>query len=313
VKKGFRYFLLYLLSLSPIFGDSQIFLLSKFDEFGDNYSISSEKLQKDFIYLKRNGYKVVSLQYLLENREKEKLVSFTVDGGYSSFYEIGLPLFREFNFPFTLFISSRAIKRKYPNFMSWKQIKRASQFGEIAVHGYSTTYLTSLEPIYVMREVQKSIRTYTKNLSVFPKYFSYPYGAYNKTVQDIVSAFYFEGIFHQSRGAISEKSEIVSLPRIPLFGEEDISSLLKTEFLEVEWIEPNEFPKDWKLRKIRAKLSPEISSIQLYVSGFTWRVFPVKNGILEAEFEEPIKLKYGHTRIFLKTFDNKWGNLDLLF
>jgi peptidoglycan/xylan/chitin deacetylase (PgdA/CDA1 family) len=93
-----------------IFSDGTIFVLHRFDdERYPSTSIDTEWLKKYFDYLNENDYEVVSLSSIVEKIEKneeipENWVSFTIDDAYKSFYEKGLPIFREYQFPFALFV-----------------------------------------------------------------------------------------------------------------------------------------------------------------------------------------------------------------
>jgi len=271
-------------------------------------NILTEKLREDFIYLKDSGYKIVSLDYLLSNLDEDKLISFAIDDGYKSFYKNGLKLFREFNYPFTLFIYTEAINRKYPDFMSWTQIKRASQFGDIGIHSHKHPHLTHLDPIAIMKDTQKSISSYKKEMGEPPKYYAYPYGEYDKNSREIIEAFGFDAIFNQSMGAVSKDSDIYNLDRIALLGDYNIKSKLKIKHLKTEWIAPLTYPKDRLLKRVTVKISKDIKKAQLYISGYNWRRISVKDGLIDIKFEQPIKLKFKQTRIFIKTFDDRLGS-----
>ena len=298
----------YLLSLT-LFGDSHILLMHRFDDTRyKSTNISTEQLRKDFEYLKKSGYKVVSLSYLLSNLEEDNLVSFAIDDGYKSFYQNGLKLFREFNYPFTLFIYTEAIDGRYPDFMTWNQIKRASQFGEIGIHSHKHPHLTHLDPISIMKDTQKSIDSYKKAMSEPPKYYAYPYGEYDKNSREIIEAFGFDAIFNQSMGAVSADSNLYNINRIALLGEYNIKTKLKIKYLKTEWIEPFQYPKDRLLKRVTVKIPKDIKKAQLYISGYNWRKVDVNDGLIDVKFEQPIKLKFKQTRIFIKTFDNKLGS-----
>jgi len=298
----------YLLSLT-LFGDSHILLMHRFDDTRyKSTNISTEQLRKDFQYLKKNGYKVVSLSYLLSNLEEDKLISFAIDDGYKSFYQHGLKLFREFNYPFTLFIYTEAIDNHYPDFMSWEQIKRTSQFGDIGLHSHKHPHLTHLDPISIMKDTQTSISSYKKYLGEPPKYYAYPYGEYDKNSREIIEAFGFDAIFNQSMGAVAFDSDLYNIDRIAILGNYNIETKLRIKFLKTEWLEPVEYPKDGLIKRVVVKVSKKITKAQLYISGYSWKVVPVIDGLIDIKFDKPIKLKFRQTRIFVKTFDNELGS-----
>jgi len=84
-------------------------------------------------YLKESSYNVISLtDYVAAIRNKKSLtktVVFTVDDGYRNFYENCYPLFREFDYPATVFLTSDFIEKRL--FMWWDQIEYAVQTTEL--------------------------------------------------------------------------------------------------------------------------------------------------------------------------------------
>jgi peptidoglycan/xylan/chitin deacetylase (PgdA/CDA1 family) len=305
----FKLILLTLLTISPLFGDSHIFLLHRFDDVRyESTNISTSKLREHFKNLEIDGYKIVSLEYLLSNPEEDKLVSFTIDDGYKSFFESGLDLFREFNYPFTLFIYTEAIDKAYPDFMNWTQVKRASQFGEIAIHSHKHPHLTHLDPISIMKDTQESISTFKDNMGEPPKYYAYPYGEFDKSSKEIIEAFGFSAIFNQSMGAFNKESDKYNIYRTSLNNSDDLKLPLSIKFLKVEWFEPFEYPEDNLLRKVIAKVPNDIQKVLVYISGGSWVEVNVENGIVHYEPNQPFELKLKQSRIFIKTYDNRWGS-----
>jgi peptidoglycan/xylan/chitin deacetylase (PgdA/CDA1 family) len=295
--------------ISPLFGDSYIFLLHRFDDSRyQSTNISTDKLREHFKLLKDSGYKVVSLKYLLSHKDEDDLVAFTIDDGYKSFYENGLKLFREFNYPFTLFIYTEAIDNRYPDFMNWTQVKRASQFGEIGIHSHSHPHLTHLTPIEIMKDTQKAIDSFKEEIGEPPRYYAYPYGEYSKDSKEIIEAFGFQGIFNQSIGAFDKNSDQFNIYRIPINDKDSLEFFLTLKYLQVEWFEPLDFPEDGLLRRVIAKVPSDIKSLELYVSGGSWREIKTLNGIVDYEFPEPYRLELKQNRIFLKSRDNRWGS-----
>jgi peptidoglycan/xylan/chitin deacetylase (PgdA/CDA1 family) len=294
---------------SFIWGDSHIFVLHRFNETQfTSTSISTNKLREDFQFLKDNGYKVVPLSQLLANSEKGKLISFTIDDGYKSFYEHGLKLFREFDYPFTLFIYIEAIEKNYPEYLSWSQVKHLSKFGEIAIHSYSHKHLTHLDPISIMRDTQFAIESYKTHLKEVPRYYSYPYGEYSYETNEVIGAFGFDAIFNQSTGAVSNETDLNFIYRTPIQNETDIKKTLGLKYLKTEWLEPLKYPEDDLLRKVTLRIPSGVKKAEIYVSGIgAWQPTRIKGDIAEIQFKQPIKLTKNLIRIFVKV-DNRVGS-----
>ncbi len=98
-------------------GLATIFMLHRVHPFEDNkllpnenMKVSPEFLEKFIVELKSKGYEFISLDRLyeiLKNGEKvEKQIIFTLDDGYKDNYEIAYPIFKKYNIPFTVYITT---------------------------------------------------------------------------------------------------------------------------------------------------------------------------------------------------------------
>lgn len=123
-------------------------------EVASSDSISVRRLADHFEWLGANGYKVVSVQDLVNARNgvralPEKAVLLTFDDGYASFYTQVFPLLKAYGYPATLAIvgswmessgtvnyGTRQVDRQ--SFMTLEQLKEVADSGlvEIASHSY---------------------------------------------------------------------------------------------------------------------------------------------------------------------------------
>ncbi|ALV25404.1 polysaccharide deacetylase [Campylobacter iguaniorum] len=277
-----------------VFADAHIFIYHRFDDARHpSTSISSQALRNQFNYFKQNGYKVVKLDEIIKKVEaKEEVpdnwVALSVDDSYKSFYENGLPIFREFGYPFTLFIYVEASQKGYGDFMSFEQIKRSAEYGDIAYHSYSHPHMTHLEREELRRDFTLGLEVFEANLGFKPKYFSYPYGEFDENVAKIAESYGFKAIFNQNLGAVSKDSNLSSLDRIALFSDTNLKSNLASKYLKAEFIEPKVYPKDGNLAKIIARIDTNSSKVSLYISGLGSKEVEVKNGIIEVDIDQKI-------------------------
>ena len=76
----------------------------------ENMKVSPEFLDKFIVELKSKGYEFISLDRLYEilnNGEKvQKQIVFTLDDGYKDNFEIAYPIFRKYNVPFAIYITT---------------------------------------------------------------------------------------------------------------------------------------------------------------------------------------------------------------
>ncbi len=182
----------------------------------DRIGVNKDHLEQHFVWLKKNGYHVISIQDLLDAMKGEKAlpskaVILTFDDGYLSFYTRALPLLKKYHYPATLAVVGGWLEDKAgapKPIMSVEQIREAMASGlvEIASHSYDlhkgilanpqgneqsavTTRLYSTEyeeyekdedyRKRIFQEVEKSADRQLQLLGVRPRVMVWPYGEYN--------------------------------------------------------------------------------------------------------------------------------------
>lgn len=298
-----KYFLLLCLSYVYLSANAHVFV---YHRFGDNKHQSTnttlKELEKEFNYFKDKGYIVVPMSDIIKKvKNKEKVpnnwVAFNIDDSYKSFYKNGLPLFKKYNYPFTLFVYVEATEKNYGDFMSWEQIKETSKYGEISLHSYSHKHLTHMSNKEVFEDTKKAYTIFTDKLGFKPKGYVYPYGEYNDNVKEEIKKFNFDYIANQSVGSVNHKSDIFDLNRVALVGKVNLKEKLKYKTLDAIWIEPKHYPKDGILKRVKVKVNPKIKNIKLYVSGYGWQDIKVKDGIIDAKLNKRLKLSRNRVAI----------------
>jgi len=98
-------------------GIATIFMLHRISPFeknklfpNENMKVSPEFLEEFIIELKKRGYSFISLDELyeiLKNRKKvRKCILFTLDDGYKDNFEIAYPMFKYYNVPFAIYVTT---------------------------------------------------------------------------------------------------------------------------------------------------------------------------------------------------------------
>jgi len=298
-----KYFLLLCISYLYVSANAHVFVYHRFgDDRHQSTNTTLKELEKEFKYFKDKGYKVVPMSDIVEKvKNKEQVpdnwVAFNIDDSYKSFYKNGLPLFRKYNYPFTLFIYVEATEKKYSDFMTWEQIKDASKFGEISLHSYGHKHLTQLSNKSIYADTKKSYDIFVKKLGFKPKGYVYPYGEYDKRVKEVIKKFDFDYIANQNSGSVNHKSDVYDLNRVALVGKVNLKTKLKYKTLEATWIEPKVFPKDEILRRVKVKVNPKIKDIKLYISTYGWQNIKVKDGIIDVKLDKKLKLSRNRVAI----------------
>lgn len=279
---------LFLLLLSPhLFGDGHIFVYHRFDD--NRYpttNTSTTELKREFSYLKKNGYKVVPLIDIVNRiKANEKVpnnwVALTIDDGFKTFYTNGLPIFKHYNYPFTLFIAVKYTEKKYKDYVSWKQLKEIAKYGDIEFHTYGHGHYGQMNNEAIKKDMDKGLSLMKKHLNYEPRLFVYAYGEYDDRVQKVVDQYNFKAVFNQNIGAIQgECSDAYDLDRSALVGKAPFKLYLKfKELCGVTFQQPTVFPKDKIVKTVEATLDDKtVTSADVFISNNGWTKVKVKNG-----------------------------------
>jgi len=301
-----RYLFLLVISFSLAFANAHIFVYHRFDDSRHKSAdTTSEELTKQFEYFKTHNYKVVPLEKIISRIKTNQAIpanwiALTIDDAYKSFYTSGLKIFKQYNYPFTLYVYVEATNRHFGDFMTWKQIKDASQYGSIGLHSYSHPRLQQLTKDEIIADTTKAYNIFTKKLGIIPKTYAYPYGEYTPEVTQVFkNNFNFDAILNQSTGSITKKTDRYDIPRIALVGKLNIEHKLRYKSFDVKWYEPKVFPKDGVLKRVYAKVDPKIKKLKLYITAEGWRDVKVVDGIVDIPLN--LYLKRARTRIMLGT------------
>lgn len=166
-------------------------------------------------YLKRHGYRVVSLQTLLSLQINKKpipreMVVLTFDDGLKDFYQSAWPVLKNLNFSATVFVPTDYIgdeSRWYAQYgltpvpmLNWNQITELSDDNvDIQSHGCSHRPLTELDTKDLQKELYLSKEILENRLGKAVNIFCCPQGAENKKVRNAIqNAGYQMGIGGES-------------------------------------------------------------------------------------------------------------------
>ena len=301
-----RYIFLLIISFSLSFANAHIFVYHRFSD--DRYpsaNTTKDELIRQFEYFKTHNYKVVSLETILDKLSKKEdipsnWIAFTIDDAYKSFYNHGLEIFKQYNYPFSLFIYVKATNKHYGDYMRWEQIKEASKYGSIGLHSYSHPRLQNLNKNQIIEDTTKALNIFEKNLGFKPTVYAYPYGEYTpRVLNTLKNSFDFRAILNQNSGSITKVTDSFDIPRIALVGKVNLKHKLRYKSFNVKWQEPLKFPKDGILKKVKATVPKNVKKLKMYITGEGWSDIKVKNGIVDETLN--IYLKNSRTRIMLGT------------
>jgi len=292
--------LLLLILLSPyLMSDGHIFVYHRFDDTRyPTTNTSTKELRREFNYFKNNNYKVVPLIEIVNKiKLKEKVpnnwVALSIDDGFKTFYTNGLSVFKEFNYPFTLFIAVKYTEKKYRDYVSWKQLKEIKKYGDVEFHTYGHGHYGQMSDEAIKKDMDKGLALMKKHLNYEPRLFVYAYGESDDRVKKVVEQYNFKAVFNQNIGAVhGECSDEYDLDRSALVGKAPFKLYLKfKELCGVSFQQPTTFPKNKIVKTVEVTLEDKsIKSAEIFISNNGWTRVKVHNGKILWNANKKVKL-----------------------
>ena len=286
--------LISLILVITLWADAHIFVYHRFgDSRYPSTNTTISELKKEFNYFKAKGYKIVPLERLvtaLKNGKNipDSWVVLTIDDNFKSFYDNALDIFKEYHYPFSLFVYVEATQKRYPDYLSWKQLKEIAKYGSLEFHSYAHPHMTHMSDKKLKEDFQKGLKIFEQKLGFKPRYFSYPYGEYDNRVEKITESFGFDAIINQNMGAVGKKSDIYNLDRGALVGKTNLKFFLKFKYLDALWLKPKSYPKDGVLKALHVETKESAKEGGLYISGNGWQKIEIKDGIIDLKLDKKL-------------------------
>lgn len=317
----FIFWLIILFSIKISANNTIVLLYHKFgDQRTPSTNIDLNIFKEQMLYLKKHGYKVISLKQLINIIEKNKSlpsksVVITIDDGYKSVYFNAFPILREYGYPFTVFLSTKAIEKKYPDYLSWKEIKIMKKVGaDFQDHSYAH-YALGIIPNHmkedeyrewIIEDLKKSRAVFKHYLGYEPLYLAFPYGYYNKILISEALKLGYKALLTQDPGVVSEDTPLTLIPREAILGKEwstmkHFRYILERKDLpiiehypEIGFLKKNPPFEIWAKIKYPKRYVKE--SFGIYISELGWR---------KAKFDENSKKVFIKSIPFLKRKINR--------
>lgn len=207
-----------------------IFMYHRFGESTlPSTNIRMEQFDAQLAFLDTEGFTVWPLRKLVNALEKrlpipDKTVSLTIDDAYRSVYTHAYPRLKAKGWPFTVFVSSDYIDKKYGNYMTWEQMRElAADDVEFGLHSASHTHLIEQNkdetPSHwkarIREDLLKNQRRLEEELNIKPRLLAYPFGEYDEQIEALVASLGWVA-FGQHSGAVGHGADLQALPRYPV-------------------------------------------------------------------------------------------------
>ncbi len=305
-----RHLLGLLLAALTLAADAHIFVYHRFgDPRHPSTDTSIATLKKQFDYFKSHGYRVVPLSRLVQALQKgepipDRWIVLTIDDNFNSFYDNGLPIFRAYGYPFTLFVYTEATEKRYGDYMDWARIKEAARWGEIGFHSHTHPHMVSMDDDRLRQDFRTGLALMRKRMGFSPRYFAYPYGEYDARVRKIAESFGFDAICNQNVGAVSMSSDRYDLDRIALTGDPNLTAKLAIRYLPARWTAPQAWPEDGVVHEVKVHVPDIERGIGwLYLTGYGWQKVSIRDHWLDITLDKPLLKR--RSRLILKLDHDK--------
>lgn len=147
----------------------------------------------------------------------DRTVGITVDDAYLSVYTEAWPRLKAAGLPFTLFVATDGVDKRYAGMVDWGQIREMRDAGvEIGAHTASHLHMPDASGEVNESEMRRLLKRFEEELGERPVLFAYPYGETSLATQAVVREFGFETAFGQHSGVADSAGDLMYLPRFAL-------------------------------------------------------------------------------------------------
>ena len=222
---------LLLLSPSVWSTDSAVFLMYHHvsDATPRSTSVTLDEFEQHLDFLAENDFQVLEITTVVDAIRQgeelaEKAVVITFDDAYLSIYENAFPMLKKKGWPFTVFVSTEPVDRKFGHFLNWDQIREMAEHGAtIANHTVSHLHMTvkkegETDQQWLQRLRKEILVTEARiedKVGHNTKLFAWPFGESNPRARELLKELGYIG-FGQQSGAVGPLSDFTLLPRYPM-------------------------------------------------------------------------------------------------
>jgi peptidoglycan/xylan/chitin deacetylase (PgdA/CDA1 family) len=251
------------------------------------YSMTANAFAEEMKYLKDSGCHVVPLSQIVSFVEGKATlpphaVAITVDDGYKSPILYAAPILKQYGYPWTFFCYTDYVNSG-SHAASWNDLQELQSEGvDIECHSKSHPFLSHKNgktpdqyDQWLTAETAGAKATLEQHLNKKIVYFAYPFGDYNKQVQDKLVASGYEAIFTVAGNPVRATTSLLHMGRYVVTSpeEKDFAGWLRQGALSVVTATPAPGATESSPRPVisavlnfQGQLDPK--SIQASVKGF---------------------------------------------
>jgi len=174
--------------------------------------------EKQMQFLKDHGYKVISLEELVNiiNGQKplpKKSVVITFDDGFRNNYNHAFPILKEYGYLATIFVITSVVGEA--EHLTWAQIKEMENHGiAISSHTLDHVYLPGTSEHIQNHQIAESKKVLEQKLGHPVDFFCYPSGGFNDPIKKMVQKAGYKAACTTNRGYALLNKDVYELKRI---------------------------------------------------------------------------------------------------
>ena len=202
-------------------------------------SVSPARFEEQLNYLKGAGYETISTIDLIYHLTlgaplPARPVIITFDDGYDDNYTNAFPLLQKYEFTATFYVVTDYIDRGLSRYMTWDQIEEMAGGGmEIGSHSRDHPDMRGRSADFLVWQILGSKQTLESHIGRPVHAFSYPSGAYDDRVIEVLRSAHFWAAVTTVQGATHHSNGIFQLTRIRVRGGDSLYRFEKK--LNLNW------------------------------------------------------------------------------
>ncbi|MFP4473876.1 MAG: polysaccharide deacetylase family protein [Candidatus Omnitrophota bacterium] len=189
------------------------------DDQDGSLFVSPENFERQMVYLRDRGYRVISMDELTAGLKEGKefsrnTVVITFDDGRRDNFTQAFPILSDYDYPATFYVTTGLIGSG--SFMSWDDLRLMSAEGmDIGSHTRSHVYLPDIDsPEALREEIAGSRRDIIREIGQVPKHFCYPIGGFTLEAKAMVKRYGYSSAVTTNRGPGKRHDDLYALQRV---------------------------------------------------------------------------------------------------
>ncbi|MBL8628495.1 MAG: polysaccharide deacetylase family protein [Rhodospirillaceae bacterium] len=215
-----------LLFAAPAWAESTSAVVLMYHRFGEakypTTNTTLAQLDAHIAYLRQNTFNVVPLSDIVQALKDRKpltpkTIAITIDDAYKSVFTEAFPRFKKAGFPFTVFVATEAVDKKYTDIMTWDDLRTLKAAGvSLEGHSHAHPHAPALSTDEVAQDLETMKARFKAELNIAPALYAHPYGEAGRADLEIVRKAGFDAAFGQNSGPVYAEGDMFLLPRFAL-------------------------------------------------------------------------------------------------